>query len=105
MTPRMIFFLLVGIAVVLEIAADIFFKKWALDNRQVLLILGLLLYAAGTVFWAYSLKYEYLSKAVVLFTLLNLIAITLAGVILFKEHLTALNKVGIALGILSIFLL
>ena len=69
-----------------------------------LLAIGLIVYFIGTVFWAVSLKYEFLSKAISVFTILNLIIVSLAGVIIFKEDLSVVNKIGIALGALSIIL-
>lgn len=39
------------------------------------------------------------------FTTLNLIAIVLAGVFIFKEDLSVLNKIGIILGVLSLLLI
>jgi len=105
LTLKFIFFGLIMLGVVLEVTGDIFFKKWALENKNVLLYAGLLIYFVGALFWALSLKYEYLSKAISIFTVLNLIIAVLAGVILFKEDLTLLNKVGIGLGILSVILI
>lgn len=109
MTPeialKLIFFSLIIIAVLLEVAGDIFFKKWSLENKNVLLITGLVIYFIGTFFWAVSLKYEYLSKAISVFAVLNLIIIVLIGLVLFKENLSLTNKIGIGLGILSIILI
>ncbi len=96
---------LILLAVLLEVAADVLFKKWSLENKNLLLGLGLFLYFIGTVFWAFSLKHEYLSKAISVFTVLNLILVVLVGVFLFKENLSSLNKLGIALGILSVVLI
>ncbi|MDD5133614.1 MAG: SMR family transporter [Candidatus Nanoarchaeia archaeon] len=102
---KFMFFGLIILAVTLEVIGDIFFKKFALENKNVLLIVGLIIYFIGTVFWAISLKYEYLSKAISIFTILNLIAIVLVGVIFFKENLSLINKIGISLGILSLILI
>jgi len=99
------FFVLLILAVVFEIFADTLLKKWSLSNKNVLLVIGLVVYLVGTVFWAFSLKYEYLSKAVSVFTVLNLIAVVLVGLIYFKEDLSLLNKIGIGLGIVSVILL
>jgi len=99
-----LFLSLVGGAVVLEVIADVLFKRWSLEGRSILLALGLALYFAGTVVWAYSLKYEYLSKAITVFTVLNLVLVILAGVLLFDEQLSTINKVGVALGVLSVVL-
>ncbi|PIN94416.1 hypothetical protein COU53_03620 [Candidatus Pacearchaeota archaeon CG10_big_fil_rev_8_21_14_0_10_30_48] len=104
-TIKLIFFLLIILAVALEVIGDIFFKKWAIDNKNILLYLGLSIYLIGTIFWAISLKYEYLSKAISIFTILNLIVVVLVGVIYFKENLSLINKIGMGLGILSVILI
>ena len=102
---KFIFFGLIVLAVALEVVGDIFFKKWSIDGKNVLLYVGLLIYFIGTIFWAISLKYEYLSKAISVFTVLNLVIVVLVGVLYFKEDLSLINKVGIGLGILSVILI
>jgi multidrug transporter EmrE-like cation transporter len=102
---KSIFFGLIALAVALEVVGDIFFKKWSIDNKNILLYVGLLIYFVGTIFWAISLKYEPMSKAISVFTILNLVIIVFVGVIYFKENLSPINKVGIVLGILSIILI
>lgn len=102
---KFIFFGLIALAVVLEVAGDILFKKWAIDNKNILLYVGLLIYFIGTIFWAISLKYELLSKAISVFTILNLIIVILVGVLYFKEDLSLINKIGMGLGILSVILI
>lgn len=104
-TFKIAFWGLIILAVILEVMADILFKKWVIESKNLLFALGLLIYFIGTIFWAISLKYEFLSKAISIFTILNLIVIVLAGIIIFKENLTLLNKIGIGLGILSIILI
>lgn len=104
-TTKFLFFALIGIGVALEALGDVYFKKWALENKTALLIIGLTIYFAGAVFWALALKHEYLSKAIAIFTVLNLIVVVLIGVLLFKEDLSFANKIGIALGIISIILI
>ena len=99
---RSIFFGLIALAVAFEVVGDILFKKWASDSKNILLYAGLLIYFVGTIFWAVSLKYEYLSKAISIFTVVNLIVVVLVGVLYFKEDLSLINKVGIGLGILSV---
>ena len=85
--------------------ADGLFKKWALGDRGLFLAIGLGAYFIGTVFWAFSLKHEYLSKAISVFTVLNMVAIVLVGVLYFKEELSAINKLGICLGVGAVILL
>lgn len=88
-----------------EVGADILFKKWALSNNLNLLIYGILLYAISSAVFAWVLKFESLSKAVVIFTVLNFILAVLAGVFLFKEHLAYRHIAGIILGLISVALL
>jgi multidrug transporter EmrE-like cation transporter len=101
---KSIFFVFVILAVALEVIGDILFKKWAIEKRDLLLAVGLVLYFIGTFFWAFSLRYEYLAKAISVFTILNLIIVVLVGVLMFKEDLSLINKIGIGLGILAIIL-
>lgn|GEM_PF-1710207 len=82
----------------METGGDIVLKKWSGDGRPWWLVAGLGLYLVSTVGWVFSLKYELLSKAVVIFTVVNLVAVVVAGVLLFNEQLTGLQKLGIALG-------
>ena len=63
------------------------------------------MYFVGTIFWALSLRHEFLSRAVTVFTVLNFIAVVLAGVLIFHEQLSTLNKAGIALGIISVIMM
>jgi multidrug transporter EmrE-like cation transporter len=105
LSTKLAFFGLIIIGVLLEVAGDVFFKKWALEHKNVLLYIGLLIYFSGAIFWALSLKFEYLSRAISIFTILNLIIAVLAGVLFFKENLSITNKLGIALGIISVILL
>ena len=102
---KALFFTLIGIGVALEVIGDVYFKRWALENKTALLIIGLTVYFAGAAFWAFSLKHELLSKAVSIFTILNLVVVVLVGVLVFKEDLSLVNKIGIALGIVSIILI
>ena len=102
---KWIFFGLVIVAVAFELIADLLFKKWAEENKLLLLGIGLALYLVGTLFWAYSLRDEQLSKAIVVFTLMNLIGGVLIGVLYFHEELTLLQKTGIGMGIVSVLLI
>lgn len=97
--------LLILVAVIFETVADVLFKKWSIESRNMILYAGLALYFIGTVIWAYSLKFNYLSKSITIFSVLNLIAVIAVGVIFFNEHLTLLHKIGIGLGIASVVLL
>ena len=99
------FLIIILAAVAFEVAADVLFKKWSLNGRGAFLLIGMVLYAVGTAIWAYSLKFELLSRAISVFTIVNLIAVTIAGFVIFKEDLSLMNKAGFLLGLASIILM
>ena len=99
------FSLLVIIVSVLEVVGDILFKEWTIKGGKLLLIIGVAAYLAATIFWAFSLKFQNLSKAVVIFGVLTVIIGVLVGVLLYKEPLSAINIIGIILGLACIVLL
>lgn len=76
-----------------------------MSGKNILLILGFVIYAFGTIIWAFSLRYGFLSKAISILTLLNLIAVVFVGVLYFNESLSFTNKIGIAFGIISVVLI
>lgn len=102
---KTIFFIFIIIAAALEVIGDVFFKKWSINNKNIIIIIGLIFYFLGSVFWAVSLKYEYISKAISVFFILNVVVIVLVGVLFFKEELNLMTKIGIVLGIISIGLI
>jgi len=105
LTLKLIFFGLIILATAFEVMGDIFFKKWSLGGKNILLILGFFIYAIGIIVWAFSLKYDFLSRAISILSILNLIVVVLVGVLYFNETLSFVNKIGIALGILSLVLI
>lgn len=102
MSTKILFWLFILLGASIEIIGDIYFKKFTINNRLSLLLIGLAFYFIGSLFWALSLRYELLSKAISIFTILNLVIISLVGVLYFKEDLSNINKIGIILGIISI---
>lgn len=102
---KILFLALVIIVSFLEVAGDILFKEWTIQNKSYLLLAGVLVYALATTFWAFSLKYQDLSKAVVVFGVLTILIGVLVGVFYYKESLTPLNIAGIGFGLASILLL
>lgn len=102
---KAIFFTLVIIAMIIESLGDVLFRKWALESKNVILLLGVIAYLFASIVWAFSLRYEYVSKAITVAAILNLIIVVLVGVVYFKEDLSTTNKIGIFLGILSLILI
>jgi multidrug transporter EmrE-like cation transporter len=99
------FLLIILAAASVEVVADILFKKWSINGKNIFILIGIALYIVGTVIWAFSLKFEMLSKSIAIFSILNLIAVALAGFIIFKEEISFVNKIGFILGLISIILI
>lgn len=105
MSPQIIFLLLIATGALLEVAGDVTLKYWALSHRTALMIFGLGIYFAGSIFWAYSLWYESLSKAIIVFTLSNLLIALAVALLVFDETLTHKQMVGVGLALVAIFLI
>lgn len=84
--------ILLLLGAILEVLGDVFFKKQSY-------ILGAIFYGLGTLAWVFSLRYQTLSKAIVLFGVLNVLMATYAGCVVFKEAMTPLHWIGVALGL------
>lgn len=102
---KIIFFSLILLGATFEVIGDIYFKKWSIAGKNLLFYVGIIAYSVGTIFWAFSLKYELLSKAVPVFMICNILIVILVGVFFFKEELSLVNKIGVMLGLASIFFL
>ncbi|NQV88534.1 MAG: hypothetical protein HQ402_03200 [Parcubacteria group bacterium] len=102
---KLLFLLLIFSAVIFETIADVFFKFSHIQSKPIWLWFGVGLYTVGTIIWAFSLKYDYLSKAISIFTILNLVAVIFVGFLFFHEDLSLINKLGIGLGVLSVILM
>lgn len=88
-----------------EIAGGIAFKKWAEEHQRSFFVYGMIIYSIGVVFWANSLKFTGLGKAVVLFAVLNSILAVIAGAIMFNEQISTKEYLGFFCGLMTIVLL
>jgi len=86
------FWILISTGALFEVIGDVYFRKQTY-------ILGTLFYGLGTALWAVSLRFETLSKAVILFGVLNALAASIAGIVLFHETLTPTQWLGVCLGL------
>jgi len=93
------------IVAILEIIADILFKEWAIHAKKIPLFSGIILYVLATFAWAFSLKYQGLVRAVLIFGIITATVAILIGIFIYKEQASPLNILGIILGIISIILL
>jgi multidrug transporter EmrE-like cation transporter len=103
------FYILIVLGVLLEGSADLLFRKWGLERQQglgswVFFTAALLIYMSGALCWGLSLQFRAVSRAIVAFAVLNVVMVAVAGVLLFNEHLSWVNRLGIALAVLSLIL-
>jgi multidrug transporter EmrE-like cation transporter len=101
---RLPFFVLMAFGVILEVAGDVFFKKWSLAGGRAWLVVGFGLYSMGAIGWALSLKHEGLAKAVTIFMVANVALALVAGLVLFGEKLNVWNWIGVGLALAAIVL-
>ncbi len=98
-------YLLLIVAVLLEVAGDLLFRKWGVENRWPIFVLALIVYNIGAVAWGYSLRSIQVSSGIIVLGVLNVVLVVIGGVVLFQEKLSTLQTVGIAFGLLSLILL
>jgi multidrug transporter EmrE-like cation transporter len=103
------FYAFLLLAVLLEGTADLLLRKWGLERgagggRWAFFALSLTVYMGGAVCWGLSLQYREVSRAIVGFAVLNVLAVAAAGVLLYGEELSLVNRLGILLGFCSLVL-
>ncbi len=92
---------------VFELVADIFAKEWSLGNRSIFYaILSLFSYLLANTSWLIALKSgSGLARGAIIFSVTSAILASIIGLIFYKEHLTAVQIVGMGLGVVSLVLI
>ena len=103
------FYLFLAVAVLFEGTADLLFRKWGIARQAgtgswMFFAFSLAVYVIGSVSWGLSLQYQAVSRGIIAFAVLNVLMVAAAGVWLFGEHLSTVNRIGIVLGTLSLVL-
>ena len=105
MNWNLVFLRLILVATILETIADVCFRRWGLSNKAYFLIVGAVLYFSGSMFWAFSLRHETLSKGITIFVIANMLLDVIIGLAFLQEQINWLNFVGIILGVASLILI
>jgi multidrug transporter EmrE-like cation transporter len=84
---------------------DIFMKQWTYSNSWVTFIIGLLTWCIGLVFLAFSFKYKNIAVGSLIFSLSNVIFLTIFSWLYYKEMLTTYQIIGMILGIIAVIFL
>jgi len=81
-------------------------KKFALNPNTTLVIIILLTYSVGVLFWLPAiLQKNQLSIVGTMWSVLSLLTTVLIGVLIFKENLSLTGIIGIVFAVISIILL
>ena len=97
--------LLVLIGGLILTVGDIVFKNWAINNSWLTFIFGLFIWTIGLVFLALSFKYKNIAIASLIFSLSNVISLTVISWLWYNEGLTTNQLIGIILGIIAVIFL
>ncbi len=95
-----------SLLIVFELVADILAKQWSVKQGFLLAAGALAAYLIANSFWLFALRNgSGLARGAIMFSVASGVVATLLGVLLFKEHLTRTQFVGIVLGLVSVFFL
>jgi len=84
---------------------DIFMKQWSVNNSWITFIIGLLTWSIGLVFLAFSFKFKNIAVASLIFSLSNVIFLTLLSWLYYKETLTTFQIIGMLMGVAAVVFL
>ena len=102
--PAWLLFLLALVA--FELIADIFAKQFAISGKLVLAMCSMLGFVAANTAWIISLRTgAELSRGAVLFSVLSAIGAAAIGLLVYHEHASRYQVLGLGVGILAIVLL
>ncbi len=101
---RCIFLTLLSVYFIADLAGTIFVKRWADDNDRSYLVAGLAFYFICSLCWAWSLRFECLTRASAIYPIYAMISGIILGVFWCKERITTINGIGIVFGLISIIL-
>ncbi len=98
--------LFLGLLIATEAVADIVAKEYQLKAGVIRFVGAILAYVVANVFWLVALRYGAgLTKGAIFFSVGSAILAIVIGLVLYKETLTTLQVIGIALGFIAIILL
>lgn len=95
-----------SLLILFEAIADIFAKNWSIHKSVWIAITSLAFYLVANSFWLFALKNgAQLGRGAIIFSVASAIIAILLGIFLYKEPVSKIQSVGLALGLLSIVLL
>ena len=98
----LILFTLAGLGVT---TGDVLLGHWARTSNWIFLVIGLVLNVIGILFYANTLSFRSVGIATAIFLAINIIAVSIAGVIFFREQFSVMQFIGIGLIVVAIMLI
>lgn len=96
----------ISLLIFFEAIADILAKQWQLSPGVLRFTLAISAYVVANTFWLISLQHGAgLTKGAIIFSVGSAVMAIIIGLLLYKEPVTKLQIVGIALGLLALVLL
>jgi len=84
---------------------DVFMKQWSLNNNWSTFILGMFIWVIGLICLAFSFKSKNIAVPSLIFSLSNVVFLTLLSWLYYKEPLTTYQILGMILGTSAIIFL
>jgi multidrug transporter EmrE-like cation transporter len=84
---------------------DLFSGKWVKTDKKLFYALAFLFYIIGSIFLIYTYKSEDIVIATMVVEIINLVTLTLAGRFIFKENISKMEIIGIAIGLVALVIL
>ncbi|WP_291783741.1 SMR family transporter [Cecembia sp.] len=100
---NVVFLLFVG--ALIDTAGDLLMKKWVETQSWQFFIVGMVFYLVGLSCLAFSFNFKNIAVASIIFVLLNIVLLSLAGWIFYGETLKTKEFFGILLGLMAVFLI
>lgn len=95
-----------SILIAFELVADVLAKSWSIRSGWVLATGALLAYTLGNTFWLFALRNgSGLAKGSVIFSIVSAVIAIGLGVLFYKEDISKVQLIGVALGLLSLVLI
>lgn len=99
---------IIGLSLI-GVLGDYFIKLAGINQNKYIelkwFIVGFLIYSSTAIGWFFVMKHIKLSTLGVIYGVTTVIALTLVGILFFKEHLSIYEIIGIIAGVSSIILL
>ena len=87
------------------ISGDYFAKFWSTNRKTIFLVSALISYFFSGVFYIPTLLRDGLVITALIWSLLGIVGFVFIGLVIFKETLTGVQTVGVAIGIISLIIL